>query len=363
MALATLTSDPYHRELLMAALRPFWPDVANHPDVKGKEPRSHDLLREDFGEPDLPRARHSETSPGLYTSMPDLPIEAAEDSEQLIGLYSSKELLRHKDFSSYTEGELLAAARLARAIDWSLLSRASRRHRIAKRGTPIDIRRSLRSSIRTGGEILRLSGLGQKRKPRRLIVLCDISGSMERYTRVLLQFIHAIHASRSSVEVFVFGTRLTRITHLIRHRNVDFALSAVSSKVVDWSGGTRIGEAISTFNRRWANRVAAHGGVIIIISDGWDRGSPERLAAEMQRLQRSSHRLIWLNPLLGSESYSPATQGMQAALPFVDDFLPSHDMASLESLAQVLNRISASPQRTRHRADKSQDMSAGARKL
>jgi uncharacterized protein with von Willebrand factor type A (vWA) domain len=163
---------------------------------------------------------------------------------------------------------------------------------------------------------------------------------MERYSRMLLHFLHAFSHRMGNVESFVFGTRLTRITHHLRHRDVDEALDEVGKIVEDWSGGTKIGEAIKNFNYRWARRVLGQGAVMLMISDGWDRGDPEQLAHEMARLQRSTHRLIWLNPLLGSENYQPIQRGMAAALPFVDDFLPVHNLRSLEQLANAFSKLS-----------------------
>jgi uncharacterized protein with von Willebrand factor type A (vWA) domain len=176
-------------------------------------------------------------------------------------------------------------------------------------------------------------------KRRQLVLLCDISGSMDRYSRILLRFLHAVERSSRRTEAFVFGTRLTRITRALARRDPDAAIAAVASRVKDWSGGTRIGEALHDFNTHWARRVLGHGAIVIIISDGWDRGDSGLLTAEMQRLQRSSYRLIWLNPLLGSPRYQPLTQGIQAALPYVDDFLPVHNLSSLEALARTLDEV------------------------
>ncbi len=176
-------------------------------------------------------------------------------------------------------------------------------------------------------------------KERRLVLLCDISGSMEAYSKMLLHFVHALSVRHYKIEVFLFGTRLTRVTHLMSADDPDVAIQAIGLEVSDWAGGTRIGEAIRDFHRSWARRITAHGSVIMIISDGWDRGNPSTLSRELSRLQRLSYRLIWLNPLLGSSSYEPATRGMQAALPHVDDFLPIHNLRSLEELAWALNTI------------------------
>ena len=167
---------------------------------------------------------------------------------------------------------------------------------------------------------------------------------MERYTRLLLHFIHTIAGDLGRVEAFLFATRLTRITRYLNYRSIDQAVNEVARAVPDWAGGTRIGEAVKTFNYSWARRTLGNGPVVLIISDGWDRGEPELLSKEMARLQRSCHRLIWLNPLLGSPNYQPLTQGMQAALPYVDDFLPVHNLNSLEALARHLNDLPARKQ-------------------
>ncbi|HLI50449.1 MAG TPA: VWA domain-containing protein, partial [Thermomicrobiaceae bacterium] len=202
-----------------------------------------------------------------------------------------------------------------------------------------DPRRTMRRSLQTAGVPLRLSRRKIKEKPRQLVVICDVSGSMDRYSRILLQFVYAIENGMARVEAFVFGTRLTRITRLIKNRSVDQAMERVAREVHDWSGGTRIGQSLQTFNTDWARRVLRNGAVVLIISDGWDRGDPDVLQREIARLQRSSYRLIWLNPLLGSPRYEPLTRGMQAALPHVDDFMPVHNMASLQALAEHLSNI------------------------
>jgi len=166
---------------------------------------------------------------------------------------------------------------------------------------------------------------------------------MDRYSRLLLRFVHALGQGLDSTEVFVFGTRLTRITRELRRRDVDVAINDVVNSVEDWSGGTRIGEAIKTFNFKWARRVLRSGATVVVISDGWDRGDPKLLGREMARLQRSCRRLIWLNPLLGAAGYQPLTQGMKAALPYVDEFLPVHNLQSLEALSDILTRMEDNP--------------------
>jgi uncharacterized protein with von Willebrand factor type A (vWA) domain len=265
--------------------------------------------------------------------------ENEEGGQSVLAIYSPGEVLRHKDFSALTQDELADAKHFLSQVRWNVTRRRSLRTRPARRGTRLDVRRSVRRNLRHGGELLDLAYRGPKMKRRQLVLICDISGSMDRYTRLLLHFLHSVEFSLGRVEVFVFGTRLTRITRALRKRDPDAAIASVSSQVEDWSGGTRIGEALRTFNQRWARRVLGHGAIVLIISDGWDRGDPQLLAAEMERLQRQSYRLLWLNPLLGSSNYRPLTQGIQAALPHVDDFLPVHNLASLQALAKLLNDV------------------------
>jgi uncharacterized protein with von Willebrand factor type A (vWA) domain len=252
--------------------------------------------------------------------------------------YSAREVLRRKDFAEFTLQEVDSARRMLDDLDWQVGRRRSRRWAPGA-GPAIDLRRAARRSLRYGGEMLDLPLLERREKPRRLTLICDVSGSMERYTRMLLHFIHSLADNWDRVEAFLFATRLTRVTDRLAHRGVDDAVGEVSRTVPDWAGGTRIGEAIKTFNYSWSRRVLGWGSVVLIISDGWDRGDPDLLGRETARLQRSCHRLIWLNPLLGSETYAPLTRGMQAALPFVDDHLPVHNLASLQDLSERLNRL------------------------
>lgn len=250
--------------------------------------------------------------------------------------YSAREVLRHKDFERMSGEELDAIRAWVPDIVLRLRERRTRRRRPGPRGQH-DLRRSLRHSLRTEGEILRWMRLERRQEPRGVVILADVSGSMERYTRVLLLFAYAM-AQRAPrrIEAFVFGTRLTRITRHLRGRDPERAMLETARSVQDWSGGTRIGEALRSFNVNWARRVRATGSTIIVISDGWDRGDLELLRKEMARLQRSCRRLIWLNPLLGREGFEPLTGGMRSALPFVDDLLPAHNLASLEDLARRL---------------------------
>lgn len=265
--------------------------------------------------------------------------DADESELESVLTYSGSEALRTKDFSEFTQEELEQARLLMKRLKWEIGMRRSRRKIATSKGRFIDARKTMRKSLQTAGVPLRISQRKIKYKPRALIVICDISGSMDRYSRLLLQFIHTIENDMAKVEAFVFGTRLTRITRVLKKRPIDEAITRVSREVQDWAGGTRIGESIQTFNQEYARRVLRNGAVVLIISDGWDRGDPQLLGNEMMRLQRSSYRLIWLNPLLGSPRYQPLTRGMQAALPYIDDFLPVHNLESLELLAEHLSSL------------------------
>jgi uncharacterized protein with von Willebrand factor type A (vWA) domain len=257
--------------------------------------------------------------------------------------YSAREVLRHKDFATLTGEELDAIKQLIATLVWQLGERRTRRKQPGH-GQLLDLRRTLRRNMRYGGEVIEWAYREPKVKPRPLVIMADISGSMERYTRLLLHFIYSLTAGLDQpVESFVFGTRLTRVTRQLHERDVDQALREVTRAVPDWSGGTRTGEALKSFNFDWGRRVLGRGAVVLLISDGWDRGDVDLLRVEMARLQRSCHRLIWLNPLLGSPDYEPLTRGMQAALPYVDDFLPVHNLASLEDLARRLSDLDQRP--------------------
>jgi uncharacterized protein len=253
--------------------------------------------------------------------------------------YSAIEMLRKKDFENYSWDEMQEAKRLMAAMRWNLGMRPTRRKTPARKGSYPDMRRLVRRNLKYGAEMIELTWREIKRKPRPLVIICDISGSMSLYSRLLLHFIHTVSNGLMNVEAFVFGTRLTRITRQLKRRDVDDAVRDVSKAVQDWSGGTRIGDAIHEFNQRWSRRVLGHGAVVLVISDGWDRGEAGTLQAEMDRLQHSCHRLIWLNPLLGSPDYRPLTIGMKTALPFIDNFLPAHNLDSLISLGNILASI------------------------
>lgn len=266
--------------------------------------------------------------------------EQQPDRIDLTRTYSAREVLRVKDFAEFTPEETQQARQLLASLQWDPGMRRTRRKEPGK-GLGLDLRRTLRESAQFGGEPLRLKTRQRKRKPRRLVVLCDVSGSMESYTRMLLHFIHSLYGGlENQVEAFLFATRLTRITRQLAHKDIDQAVGEVSKAVPDWAGGTRIGAALKEFNYRWARRTLGWGSIVLIVSDGWDRGDPEVLREEMARLQRSCRRLIWLNPLAGREGYEPLTQGMQTAEPYIDDLLPVHNLAALMDLARHLNGLS-----------------------
>ncbi|HZU04192.1 MAG TPA: VWA domain-containing protein [Ktedonobacteraceae bacterium] len=261
--------------------------------------------------------------------------------------YSAIERLTKKDFENFTWDEVQEAKKLMAEMRWNLGMRRTRRKAPVRSGSYPDMRRIVRRNLKYGAELLELTWRETKYKPRPLVIICDISGSMSLYSRLLLHFIHTISNGLMNVEAFVFGTRLTRITRQLKRRDVDDAVRDVSKTVQDWSGGTRIGDALHFFNHRWARRVLGRGAVVLIISDGWDRGDASVLQVEMDRLQHSCHRLIWLNPLLGSPDYRPLTIGMKTALPFIDDFLPAHNLDSLINLGNILSTIDDSrPERS-----------------
>ena len=275
--------------------------------------------------------------------------EIEDEIIELTQTYSQDEYLSKKDFGDMSDKELDAVKRLISQLIWRLGERKTRRMRPG-RGDVLDIRSSLRRNFRYGGELIEWTHKTPKIKPRPLVIIADISGSMERYSRLLLYFLYSLSIGMDQpVEAFTFGTRLTRITRQLRNKNVDQAITDVTAEIDDWSGGTRIGEALQTFNFDWSRRVLRGGAIVLLISDGWDRGDPVLLGREMARLQRLCHRMVWLNPLLGSEEYEPLTRGMVASLPNIDDFLPVHNLNSLEDLANHLKGLDDPKQKTKRK--------------
>jgi uncharacterized protein len=270
-------------------------------------------------------------------SVPPAGDEApARDLTPVPAAWSEEELLREKDFAAYTEAERAVARRLLARLALRGPQRRSRRtvptHR---RRDEHDLRATIRASLRHGGELLERRYRENGERPRRVVIICDVSGSMAPYSRMLLQYMQACVAARARVEAFAFGTRLTRVTRELRGRDPDRALARVSAAVDDWSGGTRIGAAIGELNRTHGRRIG-RGALVVLLSDGWDRGEPEELHDELARLQRTAHRVVWLNPLAADPRYEPLTRGMQAALPHVDHLIPGNSIASLEALAELM---------------------------
>jgi uncharacterized protein with von Willebrand factor type A (vWA) domain len=251
--------------------------------------------------------------------------------------YSKMEALRHREFDRMTPAELRDAERLVDMLVPKLERRRTRRYELHPHGRRVAPRAMFRRNLKTGGEIVDWVWRRPIKRPRPLVVICDISGSMERHSRLLLRFAQALAASSAvKTESFVFGTRLTRVTRLMRDRDRDRALARVADSVTDWAGGTRIGESFHEFNVKWARRTLRTSGVVIVVSDGWDRGDPALVAIEAARLRRNCHRLVWLNPLAGTAGYQPLAAGMRAAFPYIDDFLAAGTIASLERLGEVL---------------------------
>jgi len=264
---------------------------------------------------------------------------AAETRLLAAGAWSSAEALRTRDFAELTPAELKAAEALLARLPWRLGMRRTRR-RVPARSGAVALRPILRANLARGGELIELPRRIRRDKPRPIVILADVSGSMERYASMLLVFAYGLSGGGHSVESFVFSTGLTRITREVARSGTGQALAAVATRVRDWGGGTRIGDALRAFNVHYARRVMRHGPVVVIVSDGWDRGDPEQLSRELARVRRSSRRIVWLNPLLGSETYEPLTRGMRAALPLIHDFLPAHNIVSLEQLADHLRAMS-----------------------
>lgn len=254
------------------------------------------------------------------------------------------ERLAEKDFSELTKTEQAQVRNLLAQMIWRPAPVRSRRRRPSPKGDRPDLRRTLRRCVGPEGDLIDLEKSVRKTRPRPILFIADVSGSMERYTEMLLYFAHAARARLGKMETFVFSTRLTRITRQLMRRNPTEALAQVSESVDDWSGGTRIGECLRAFNFEWSRRVTRGGPVTLIISDGWDRGDPEVLSQEMERLRRTVHRLIWVNPLASREGFSPETRGMKAALPHVDDFLAGGRLSDLATLVSLLETL---PERRR----------------
>jgi uncharacterized protein with von Willebrand factor type A (vWA) domain len=311
-------------ELLKKMMRLVLPELR----VEGEPDRGAEMARR------LAEALHPHRDEGVGET------EEAETEIDAVMTFSDREQLRHMDFEKMSLEELARAkaaiARLRLPVEQVL----TRRFAPDRRGRRADLRATLRAALRAGG-LIELKRKSPRRRPPPLVVLCDISGSMSRYSRIFLHFMHTVTNDRDRVHTFVFGTRLTNITRHLRHRDVDLALDRVGEAVADWSGGTRIGHSIAEFNRLWSRRLLGQGAIVLLITDGLDRDAGAGLAREMDRLHRSCRRLVWLNPLLRYAGFEPKSLGMRAMLPHVDEFRPVHDLASLETLIAALSAPAA----------------------
>jgi uncharacterized protein with von Willebrand factor type A (vWA) domain len=322
----TLCSRREDLELYDEAFRAFWEGL--------KKPR---LLRR-------PKVRSSSFAPSDSVQPPKKTAEKNERGEEAVRLrFSPVEVLRRKDFAHYTPEEFAELYRLLLDLNLSGALRKSRRLEPARRGRH-DRRRTLRGALRTGGEPVRHRFRRKGNRPRRVVLLCDISGSMGPYSRALLRFMHAGVISGTPLEAFVLGTQLTRVTRELATRDPDRALKSTSQAVKDWSGGTRLGDTMKEFVDRWGQRGMARGSVVVILSDGWDRGDVDVLAEQMLRLSRLAYKVIWVNPLKAAPGYQPLARGMAAALPYVDEFLSGHNFESLEGLARAIGGAASDKQ-------------------
>jgi uncharacterized protein with von Willebrand factor type A (vWA) domain len=295
--------------------------------------------------------RTEDSAPGAETVDEGVAVDGAEptadtltaerpSTDSAVVLYSPVEVLRRKDFGDYTAADFVEARMLMARLRATTSLRRSRRRRPARRrrGRAPDIRATVRDALRTGGEPIRRAWYEPSLQPRKLVLLCDVSGSMDRYSHALLRFTHAAIAGRRRVEAFAMGTRLTRLTRELSSRDPDHALERAGVTVADWSGGTRLGDGLRAYNDGWGMRGMSRGAVVVILSDGWERGEPTVVAEQMARLSRVAYRVVWVNPLKASPDYAPLARGMAAALPYVDEFVEGHNLNALEELAEIVSR-------------------------
>ena len=339
-----LVSRSEHLLLFDTAFDLFWRD----PDIAAKMMAA--LLPEVSGRgtatpPPPPPSRLLDAMHGQQSELAPQPTQDPDELEFDATLtFSANEKFQRLDFESMTAAEWAQAKDAIANFALPVKPIRTRRTKSVNRGSVIDLRRTLRESVRTGGEVIRLARKAPQVKPPTLVVLCDISGSMHRYTRMFLHFIHALTNRSVStanatqhVEIFLFGTRLTRITRQLRHKDVDAALGRVANAAPDWSGGTRIGVCLHEFNQRWSRRVLGQGAVVLLLTDGLDRDDINVLAASAERLGKSCRQLIWLNPLLRYDGFAPRAAGIQALLPHATKFVPAHNLQSIKTLATVLS--------------------------
>ena len=329
------------RELFDQAFHVFW----RNPQILERM-MSMVLPTAQLGEGETPKSdispRIAEALTAGATPQDEIKTRETEEVEFDATLtFSQDEVLREMDFEKMTASEIEAAKSAMRRMRLPIMEIPTRRFRPDKTGARADMRATLRTSLRSGGDIIPMRWRRRRQRKPPIVVLCDISGSMERYARMLLHFLHAITNDRDRVHTFLFGTRLTNVTRYLRNKDIDVALEQVTDAVVDWSGGTRIGQCLHDFNFDWSRRVLTQGAVVILITDGLDREGGDGLPKEMDRLHRSSRRLIWLNPLLRYDQFEPKSQGIRAILPHVDDFRPVHNLESLAQLTHILRGIGA----------------------
>jgi len=284
-----------------------------------------------------PKAGARRIEEALFAGMAEQERAKPEEEPDATLTVSDRELLQRKDFAQMTAAEIAAAKDAIKRLVLSLDEVRTRRLAPSRRGHIVDIRRTLRASLKAGGAIIDLKYLGPRRKAPPIVALLDISGSMSQYTRLFLHFLHAVTDARKRVHTFLFGTRLTNVTRALARKDPDEALAAVSASVADWSGGTRIATSLRAFNKQWARRVLTQGAIVLLITDGLERDGGERLEFEIDRLHRSCRRLIWLNPLLRFEGFEPKAKGIRSMLPHVDELRPIHN---LESMAQLVRALS-----------------------
>lgn len=320
---ATLVRRPEDHATFDRAFAVFWEHIELHGDnIANDETLLVTLALDDESDDDIAN---------------DAGVERSPDEPVIELRFSAAEVLRHKDFADYTADELVEAQHLMGRLRLVGSPRKSFRFEPSRRptGRP-DLRRTVRSSLKAGGEPIRRHFQAPSTRNRRLIVLLDVSGSMEPYARALIRFVHAAVAGRQKVEAFALGTRLTRVTRELSSRDPDEALRNAAKRVVDWNGGTRLGEGLRSFNNDWGQRGMARGAIVVILSDGWDRGDHELLTEQMIRLRRASHKLVWVNPLKVTPGYVPLARGMAAALPHVDAFVEGHSIEAIERLAVLI---------------------------
>jgi len=328
---AVLLSRQEQRPIFDQAFRIFWRDP------KLAERMMSLMLPQAYGRTAKPEQQQSQRlTDALFSQKPESPQTERLELEARL-TFSSREVLSRMDFDTMSAAELVEAKRMLSQLRLPLPLIRTRRFRVHPSGVRIDLRKTLRESLRDGGDIIPLVRASRTELHPPLVVLCDISGSMNPYSRMFLHFLHAVTNDRDRVAVFVFGTRLTNITRQLRHRDVDVAMAKVAEAIKDWSGGTRIGHSLREFNFKWGRRVLAQNACVLLVSDGLDREAGEGLGEEMERLAKSSHRLIWLNPLLRYEKFEARPAGVRAMLPHVDLFLPVHNLKSLVDLAKTLS--------------------------